>query len=307
MKKLLWVFVIVVSAYGLAFGQEIPYTYRIVNRPSLVDIDIHGDLLARVGLSGNVAGLLVGRKAKMLPVEFRCGNLNDETEARRINNHSSVAGSCEAGLLNNKSVGFVRDKKGGITFVDVPNSTQTELYAIGDNDETCGLYYTAFDPGQSGFTRIHGFCHSKVYRTIDVPVANSVTVMTGTSRSGKKLGNYFVYDPATNETGPWHCFEYDNGIFTSLERPGAAWSYCSDMTNHDVVLYEDDKDVFVLDDGIYFTISQPTPDPGWTLQGQVDVEGFNDALEIVGRFTQGQSCIELFCPRQVKNFVATPG
>jgi hypothetical protein len=296
-----WALLLVAVLGEVGFGQEIPYDYRVINQAGLQDINKRGDLLATEIDQGNL-GVVIGR----LSDRFRCHDTFDDTVPRRINNRGDIAGSCLT-EAHNKVVGFIRTRKGAFSFIDVPGSDSTIVHALSDQDETCGQYYNPLDPNASAFIRFHGFCHNKqgVIRTIDVPLANSVTVIVGTNRRGKKIGNYFTYNPVTNETGQWHCFEVDNGIFTSLERPGALWSYCTDLTNDDTVLYEDNQDVFILDDGVYYKISDPTPDAGWTLI-QVDVNGFNDDLEIVGSFIQRQTCLGIFCPVQVKNFVATP-
>jgi hypothetical protein len=178
-------------------------------------------------------------------------------------------------------------------------------------EHACGQFYLPQPPNASGFALVHGFCKiNGSYRTIDVAMPFSVTIIiTGINNRRKKAGNFFTYDPLTNETSQWGAFIEDNGNFTALSAPGATFTYAIDINNHDDVLLDSTLGNYILSAGIYFKIPNPPADPGMTVLG-LDVNGFNDELESAGTYLQrqaGRVPSEMFiCPLTVRNFVATP-
>jgi hypothetical protein len=128
-KKLLWLVyatAVLVSTYGLVFGQEIQYSYTIINQPvSAQDLNVHGDVV--LTNYPHPGGTILSKKTKMAPVQFRCWDtIYDATQITKIDNQGNVVGNCQIdGTRHGRQVGFVRDKKGNFTFIDVPGADIT--------------------------------------------------------------------------------------------------------------------------------------------------------------------------------------
>jgi len=313
--KWIWIgFSILVSLsflLGPAFAQEIAYTYKIIDQPGAAqDLNVHGDVvLTNYPYPGGT--ILTKKNRRMNATHFQCWDtIFDATQIKKIDNQGNVVGNCQIdGTQHGRQVGFIRDKRGVVAFLDVPGADITEGYAVSD-ERACGQFYTPSIPNASGFARVHGFCKSTngAYQTLDVPMPFTVTVITGLN-SRKKVGNFFVYDSVTNETSQWGAFIEDNGTFTALSVPGATFTYVLDINGHDDVLLDSSKGNYILSDGIYFKIGNPPADPGFTVT-DLQVNGFNDELELAGTYLQRQTgCGGEFiinCPMIFRSFVATP-
>jgi hypothetical protein len=296
----------------VAYSQEIKFTYTEVKQSGVAqDVNAHGDVV--LTNYPNPGGTILLRKNKMAPVKFQCWNtIYDATQPKKIDNQGNVVGNCQIdGTQHARQVGFVRDKKGQVTFLDVPGADITEGYTV-SNDRSCGQYFRPFtNPNESGYARMHGFCKSVdgTYRTMDVPTPNTVTVITGIN-SRKRVGSYFSFDPATNDVSQWGAFLEDNGNFSPLKVPGAAWTYALDLNKFDDILLDSSLGNYILSDGVYYKPGNPPPDPGMTVIS-LDVNGMNDELELTGTYTQIKTgCVGTLispCIATVKNFVATPG
>jgi hypothetical protein len=111
--------------------------------------------------------------------------------------------------------GFVREKKGVFTTIDVPGASLTVVWDINNRGQMVGPYVDAQGPTSGGFT--HGFLlDDGVFTTIDFP-GPSETELAGSNNRGEIAG---VYRDAAGIT---HGALLDKGTFTTIdvEIPGA--------------------------------------------------------------------------------------
>ncbi len=109
------------------------------------------------------------------------------------------------------------------------------------------------------------------------------------NRRGQILGEYYTFDPATNETLAHHWFVYDNGNFIldfpeSLEHVGGPAIFLADMNNDGQIVGQrwnggaDWNGLFLYDDGKFFDIELPSE------YAYADVRGMNNKGQFVGMY-----------------------
>src|SRR5438270_66809 len=150
--------------------------------------------------------------------------------------------------------GFVLNKKGIFTSLDVPGSTSTTPNLIDPQGTIVGSYLDVSNVS-------HGFIlRGGNFTTVDFPAAAG-TVLTGTNPAGEMAG--FTCVDASCVNGTFHSFEVSKkGEFTSFDPPGAVSSNTVTVTPSGKVFgdYTDTVGVghgYVLNHGKFTTIDFP--------------------------------------------------
>ena len=177
-----------------------------------------------------------------------------ETAANSINNRGQIAGAYkEAG---NATHGFLRDRAGRITTVDVPGAKGTGIYRINDRGQLVGRYSQTHADVQDPDAVARGFLLDGGRLTrIDVPGA-AETQAVGINNRGQVVGEYQQPD------GSFHGFLWQRGRFTTIDKPGAAATSLVDINDRGQILgaFAGDDGVlhnFLLDRGRYTSFDAP--------------------------------------------------
>jgi uncharacterized membrane protein len=305
--KLLTLEALAVAAFlgGSAAGAaDIPYSFEVLDVhqipvQTLISMNERNERTAWTLPQGqNSKGIYTNAKGQ--DTLFDCGGATPgDTQPGKINGHGVIGGWCTIGLT---TVGFLRDpKKDALTFVTVSGADQTLILGLNSRNHAVGQYYNPLELNRSGLYRIHGFLWDGAKTiTIDVPVTNSVTTLLGIDDGGRILGQYFTFDPATNETSASVSFLYDNGQFSAIKVPGSTFSDAWDINRLGQIIGNSDLGVFFYDDGNFYTVQSPQ---GFRI---VSVDNIDDDGRIVGRYTDITNCNIPFvgCPPP-QTFLAT--
>ena len=137
-----------------------------------------------------------------------------------INDRGDIAGGYDDGKGDH---GFMRDRRGRITTIDVPGARGTAAQKINNRGQIAGVYSdTSPDtqvPPERGFLLERG----KLTR-IDVPDAVQ-TRAVGINNRGQVVGEY------TDADGMVHGFLWDKGQFTTIDVPEAAMTSAVDIND----------------------------------------------------------------------------
>jgi probable HAF family extracellular repeat protein len=177
-----------------------------------------------------------------------------ETGPNSINNRGQIVGGYkEAG---NATHGFLRDRAGRFTTIDVPGAKGTGIYRINDRGQIVGRYSQTHTDIQDPDSIARGFLLDRGSLTrIDVPGA-AETQAVGINNRGQVVGEY------ENPAGTFHGFLWHKGRFTTIDKPGAAATSLIDINDRGQILgvYAGDDGVlhnFLLDRGRYTTFDAP--------------------------------------------------
>ncbi len=181
-----------------------------------------------------------------------------QTGPAAINNLGRIAGNyVDADAAYH---GFLRDRRGGFTTVDMPGALATQPSDINDLDQIVGTYSTTARQTQAPDAKPRGFLLDRGrFISIDVPGAVQ-TRANGINNRRQVVGEYL--DP----TGNFHGFLWDKGAFTTVDVPGAAATsplnindrgqiiggYINDLTEQPLTLHG-----FQLDKGRVTTFDAP--------------------------------------------------
>jgi probable HAF family extracellular repeat protein len=171
-----------------------------------------------------------------------------------INNRGEIVGGyvSSSGLLR----GFLRDKRGRFSPIDVPGTEDTEAHDINDHGEIVGNYGEDSDPGADnpvrGFLRDQGGGFTR----IDFPGA-AQTQAFGVNDRGQVVGQY------DNPDGTFHGYLWEQGRLTTIDGPdGAVGALVTDI-NDDGQMVGGYLDAagrvhgFLLSDGVYTSFDAP--------------------------------------------------
>jgi probable HAF family extracellular repeat protein len=101
---------------------------------------------------------------------------------------------------------------GTFTLIDVPDSTNTQVWGVNGRSEMVGVYIDAAKV-------THGFLYSRgKFTSIDYP-GSALTLANNINAHGDIVGEY-----ATTPTGPHHGFLLSSGRFTTIDFPGSSTS-----------------------------------------------------------------------------------
>jgi uncharacterized membrane protein len=298
-----------VQAGATAFTESIAYTFVTVDisvpdRPGSIsfpeDINNQGVIVTNIFSSSAGAEALIADPVKRKSTEFTTTTFNcaglpfADTSAFSINNKTAVTGYCVTEPNGAKISGFIRGRKGNHILLDFPGADHTLAFGISNEGQIVGQYYNPLELNQSGLFRIHGFKwdkgHGGQFATIDFPLADTYTTLWGVNKRGQILGEYYRFDPATNETLEHNWFVYDTGQFTldfppSLEWKGGPAVLLADINDKGQIIgmrYDGGAGwdgLFLFDDGQFFDIALP---PEFVY---ADVRGMNNKGQFVGLYT----------------------
>ena len=285
-----------------AFAESIPYEFTKVDifvpgsslRWFPEDINDEGAILTNVRIN-NLAEAVIAKPVGNGNTKFKTSTFSCTafagTLASSINDKGQIVGYCaDVPSGPGRLSGFVRGLNGDHILLDFPGADHTLAFGINGGNQVVGHYYNPLIPGRSGLSRIHGFLwDGEKYSTIDFPRANTYTMLWSISRSGQILGEYYTFDPATNETLAHNWFVYDNGNFImdfpeSLEYIGGPATYLADMNDNGQIVGQrwnagpDWNGVFLYEGGTVYDIEFPA---GWLV---TDVRGMNNKGQFVGMY-----------------------
>jgi len=313
----------VAAPTGVSFGADAAYRFTIVDIPhhvvfqgqertdilQLTDINNWGHL---VGNAFPQDGLIVRRNHT--PTEIRCPGDQTETDSTTIsaiNNVGHVVGSCTDGVSpNQRIVGFVRDRHGNVTLLNVPGADSTFAFGINDLGHVVGQY-GGFNFGQ-GLDRFHGFLWKDgEYTTIDALFPDAMhTALLGINITGQIIGTYLHHRPGSSDINDYDseiAFLYADGNFLPLAFPGAklpflccgATTFPMDINNLGQVVgstYDNDghPQWFLYEDGEYVAITglpENVNDPqDHSVVHGPDAVGINDFGQLAGSYVERVPC-----------------
>jgi uncharacterized membrane protein len=151
--------------------------------------------------------------------------------ASSINNHAQIVGGLALPGAENLAGYVVRD--GRFHLIVVPHSVSTVAVDINDKGDIVGNV-TTNDGVAKGF-----LLHNGTFHLFRFPGA-AVTNVTGINRDGIIIGNYLAslpFDARTAEdNNPTHGFMVKNGIFTTLDFPGAQETFPTRINNEGEII-----------------------------------------------------------------------
>jgi hypothetical protein len=301
-------FVIVVSAAAAAHAQSIPYqavsldiNFDGTTVTNLQDVNNRRDVVADL-VTSNATGfevIAVGRARRRHGVveantTFSCANLPfTNTSGYSINARGDTVGDCAMGPLgSDPRHGFLRDRKGHITYIDVPGATQTIPTGISNDRQIVGFYFDPPDFSRSGLYRIHGFKWIRgQFERVDVDMPDTYTIPSRVNSKGQIIGDFTRFVSSTNATVQHGWFLYDNGRFSfpfpdTFEWMGGPTFTLSDINDSgDIVGMRRNggaavDGLFLYRDRTFFPIQLPEDFEF------PSVSGMNDNGEIVGQYAR---------------------
>jgi probable HAF family extracellular repeat protein len=171
-----------------------------------------------------------------------------------INNRGEIVG----GYISSSGLGrgFLRDKRGRFSPIDVPGAEETEPHDINDPGEIVGNYTEHIDPAAGnplrGFLRDQGGGFTR----IDFPGA-AHTQAFGVNDGGQVVGQYDDAD------GGLHGYLWEEGRFTTIDGPAGAVGVTATDINDDGQIVGGYLDSagrvhgFLLSEGVYTSFDSP--------------------------------------------------
>jgi probable HAF family extracellular repeat protein len=166
-----------------------------------------------------IPGFLLDR-GRYTTIEIRGARV--ETAPLGINDRGEMGGAYDDG---NGDHGFMRDRRGRITTIDVPGARGTAAMKINNRSQITGVYSDTSPDTQDLNAPERGFLLDRGKLTrIDVPGAVQ-TRAVGINDRGQVVGEY------TDADGRVHGFLWDKEQFTSIDVPGAAGTSAVDIND----------------------------------------------------------------------------
>jgi uncharacterized membrane protein len=284
-----------------AFAQSLAYTFVTVDipvpgRPGSFafpkDINDEGVIVTTIvsdGAQAVIAEPVKRKSTEFNTTAFRCADVTyANTEAFSVNARLDVAGYCDPQPNGPKLYGFIRDRKRNLTLLDFPGADHTIAFGIGSDGQVVGQYYNPQELNRSGLFRIHGFnWNAGRFETVDFPLANTYTTLWSVNKRGQIIGEYYRFEPTTNEILGHNWFIYDNGQFyldfpPSLEWMGGPAVYLADMNDAGQVIgarsngVDGWNGIFLYEAGTFFDIPLPAE------FDYAEVRGMNGKGQFVG-------------------------
>jgi probable HAF family extracellular repeat protein len=147
--------------------------------------------------------------------------------------------------------GYFRDRRGGITLVDVPGAVATLPLDVNNGRQIVGAFSDTPDDVRRGFLRDR----RGRYRAIHPPGAVQSQAF-GINDRGDVVGEYL------DTGGVYHAYLWRHGRFTTLDVPGAAATSANDINDRGQIVGISIDEAgglhgFQLDDGRYATFDPP--------------------------------------------------
>jgi hypothetical protein len=137
-----------------------------------------------------------------------------QTGAAAINNFGRIAGNYVD--ADSAYHGFLRDRRGRFTTIDMPGAMATQPTDMNDLDQVVGYYSTAARQPQAPGANPRGFLLDRGrFIRIDFPGA-MLTRPNGLNNRRQVVGEY------VDRAGNSHGFLWDRGRFTTIDLPGLA-------------------------------------------------------------------------------------
>jgi hypothetical protein len=288
-----------------ALADSILYTFSTVDIPipgraglSAIPDDINdkGELLTNIRVN-NLSEALIAKPVKRGYTNFETTTFSctgvpfADTAAFSINKTGQIVGYCvDAPSAPSKQFGFISNRTVDHILLDFPGADGTAAFGINGYGQVVGQYYNPLIPGLPGLSRFHGFIWDNgEFTTLDFPKADTYTTLWSINKHGQILGEYYTFNPATNETLEHNWFIYDNGNFTldfppSLEYIGGPAIFLADINDDGHIIGMRSNGgpewdgLFLFDDGKFFDIELP-PEFEYA-----DVRGMNNKGQFVGMY-----------------------
>jgi probable HAF family extracellular repeat protein len=204
---------------------------------------------------------------------FDAPQASSETAPSSVNNRGQIVGAYVDASVGYH--GFLRDRAGRFTTIDIPGAKGTGPYRINDRGQIVGRYSQTQANIQDPNAIHRGFLLDRGKLTrIDVPGA-AETQAVGINNHGQVVGEY--QQPA----GVFHGFLWDRGRFTTIDKPGAAITSLIDINDRGQILgaYAGDDGVlhnFLLDRGRFTSFDAPGLPVTWArdLNNRGQIAGF---------------------------------
>jgi hypothetical protein len=162
-------------------------------------------------------------------VKFDAPGAQVETAPLGIDNHGRVVGTILLADADRTAHGFLRDRRGRFSTIDIAGAKATAVSKINDLGQIVGRYYesTPFSPPDG---RPRGFLldHGRLTR-IDVPGA-VYTQAVGINNRRHVVGEYL------DSAGNFHGFLWKRGRFTPIDFPGAVGTSLVDVNDRGEIL-----------------------------------------------------------------------
>lgn len=253
-----------VRSYAATIPPATGYTYTNIAPPGSSDSSANGinnnGVIVGWQLSGTLYTGFIDNHGSFTTVSDGLSNV----VFNAINNAGTIVGQ-------DNSSGLIYS--GGIfTDYNAPNSLQTVLTGINDNNVISG-YYQAGNNNFYGFTK-----NGSTVSLINIPGALS-TFANGINNAGEVVGYY------ENASFSYVSFLDNGGTFTYLSVPGGAGTFAQGINNEGQIVgyYETSTSNylgFLYAGGQYFTIFPPFAAPG----DESEAYAINDASAIVGYY-----------------------
>jgi probable HAF family extracellular repeat protein len=189
-------------------------------------------------------------------VKFDAPGAQLETAPLGINNRGRVVGNYIDADTDAPYHGFMRDRRGRFTTIDIAGAKATVASKINDQGQIVGRYYESA-PFRPPDGRPRGFLldHGRLTR-IDFPGA-VFTQAVGINNRGHVVGEYL------DRAGVFHGFLWKRGRFTTIDFPGAAATSLVDVNDRGQIIgikLDADGAVhgFLLRDGDFTILDAPS-------------------------------------------------
>jgi uncharacterized membrane protein len=188
-------------------------------------------------------------------IKFDAPGAQLETAPLGVNNRGRVVGNVVDADADGTYHGFLRDRRGRFTTIDIAGAKATVASKINDRGQIVGRYYES-TPFRAPDGRPRGFLldHGRLTR-IDVPGA-VYTQAVGVNNRRHVVGEYF------DSAGAFHGFLWKRGRFKTIDFPGAVATSLVDVNDRGQILgiYADADGRyhgFLLRDGKFTILDAP--------------------------------------------------
>jgi uncharacterized membrane protein len=192
-----------------------------------------------------------------------------QTGAASVNNLRQIVGNYVD--ADGAYHGFLRDRRGRFTTIDVPGAKATQIEKINDLGQMVGSYSTTANQIQAPNGKPRGFLLDRGrFIRIDVPGAVQ-TQAVGLNNLGTVVGEY------VDGAGRFHGYRWDRGRYTTVDLPGVDATSLRDLNDRGKLLGVSVADLtapvptlrgFVLDKGRVTSFDVP-PGP-FTLPADIN-------------------------------------
>jgi uncharacterized membrane protein len=218
------------------------------------------------------------------------------TSIAGINDDGAIVGSF-AGDFFRPSHGFVQ-KDGVFTLIEFPGASETVPFGINNSGDIVGSYVS---DKQNGFLFQN---NEAAFSAVDLPFSTGVVLTrpNALNNRGQIAGEYVDHPESSQQ----HGFLDDNGMFTSIDIPGANVTSATGINdNGDIVGFYEDRDGlhgFILHGNEFAPIDVP-----FQSARDTSAQGINSRGQIVGIYTDDAGVHGYVFSDGVFNAIDVPG